>query len=246
MRRLFPLPFPARAGAVALALAGAAMPASAQESRPTPSSGTAAAASDSPVRFELAPFAGVMGTATSAYAGRYGDALGLVGAELRAGVGALDLDGNVHLLGTPSSLGTRTQYVGVLRLGYRGGPFAIRAGATLQYSPLESAGARQPADPQLLPSLHAGYSFGRFGLSAGLFDGLGYAPAHLSAHLDGYSLGFVAPLGLRAGASLPLGSALGLRVEGFAFSLFGRQTAMLTLSAVFGPGAGTLSERSAP
>jgi hypothetical protein len=184
--------------------------------------------------------AGVKGDAQALRGARWGDTLALGGVELRGGYGALDVDGNVHALGTFAPLGVRPGYTGVLRLGYRGGPLAVRGGAVVQWTP------SHVSPLQWLPSLHAGYSFGRFGLSAGVFDGLGYAPAHVSAHLDGFSVGWVVPLGLRAGASLPVAPGVGLRVEGFAFALGSYQSALLTLSATFGPGAGSAVEDRAP
>lgn len=229
-------------GAVALGTVLLCPPAHAQTASPA-----APDASPSALRLEVGLFAGVKGDAQAVHGGRFGDALGLAGVELHGGVGAFDVDASLHLLGTPSAHGARLAFPGALRLGYRGGPLAIRAGAALQWATLQSAKQGQSvANLQPVPSLHAGYSFGRFGLSAGVFDGLGYAPAHLSAHLDAFSLGFVAPLGLRAGAALPLGENLGLRAEGVAFALGRYQSALLTLSIVFGPDAGTATGRSAP
>ena len=176
--------------------------------------------------------------ATATFGGRFGDTFALGGVQATAGFGLLELEGNLHGLGSPVSNGARPAWGGALRIGVRTGNFAARAGATLQ---LMGSG---PAPAQWLPSLHAGWRSGRFGLSSGVFDGLGYVPAHLSAHWEGFSLGYVLPLGARAGAAFRVSPQLGLRVEAFAFALGSYQTALLTVAAVFGEASS--QENAAP
>ena len=220
----------------ASASAGAAHASAAPEVRATPVEAHDGSASG--WRFEAGLLAGAISDATATFGERFGSTFALGGVQATGGFGLFELEGNFHALGTPVTDRARAAWGGALRVGVRTEHFAVRAGAILQ---LMGSG---PAPAQWLPSLHAGWRAGRFGLSSGVFDGLGYMPAHLSAHWEGFSLGYVLPLGARAGAAFRVSPNLGLRVDAFAFAIGSYQTALLTVAAVFGEASS--QENAAP
>jgi hypothetical protein len=87
----------------------------------------------------------------------------------------------------------------------------------------------------LLPTLRLDLDFGVVGVVLGVLDHLALMPAHLDVKLGRYSVGWVAPLGLLAGADFVLLNGFGLRVLGFLFKLGNAESAMLTLSGTWGP-----------
>src|SRR6185503_245111 len=84
------------------------------------------------------------------------------------------------------------------RVGWTGHRFELLLGAALQFLP----GA--PTVLQWVPSARFARRFGAFGLSAGLFDGVGQAPLHLTAEAGDFYVGYMAPLGARAGVRFRL------------------------------------------
>lgn len=193
--------------------------------------------------FEISAFAGAKGDATVFHGGRWGDGFGLLGVGLDGAYRRLGVEANVHFLSATSdlvtrgSLGAKPALTGVLRLGFQGEKLEILAGAVTQFT--------GSAAMLWVPTLHARYDFSGFGLSAGVFDHLGYAPAHVSVDRGMWSVGFVAPLGLRGGVKIPLSSKLSLGIDGFGFALGNYQSAMLTVSTIFRGGESAATSGSA-
>lgn len=175
-----------------------------------------------------AAFAGVKGDVIRFEGGAWGDALLVSGVALEASRGALGVDANLHFVGTPAALGARPGVSGALRLGYAGERFQGRLGAVAQVT--------TTAALQWLPSAHVRYAFDELGLSAGVFDGLGYVPVHVSIDWDKFSFGWAGLVGLRAAVRVPLSQRLALQFDGFAFSVGNYQSALLTVSSVFTQG----------
>ncbi|HEX8437506.1 hypothetical protein [Archangium sp.] len=138
-------------------------------------------------------------------------------------LGGLTLEGGVLSLLPVRRGGAGASLTLTARVGYTGEHWSLVGGPVLGL-----AYAARPA-LQVLPSLKALYRVGPVDLHAGLLDLHGLVPAHLGASWRGVGLAYVLPLGARAWASLPLSSALSLRVEGFAFRLGNAQSAMLTV-----------------
>jgi hypothetical protein len=138
-------------------------------------------------------------------------------------LGGLTLDGGVLSLLPLQPGGAGASLTLTARVGYTGERWSLVGGPVLGL-----AYAARPA-LQVLPSLKALYRVGPVDLHAGLLDLHGLVPAHLGASWRGVGLAYVLPLGARAWATLPLSSALSLRIEGFAFRLGNARSAMLTV-----------------
>lgn len=122
---------------------------------------------------------------------------------------------------------------GQARVGWSAERWAVVAGAVLQWAP------EGTPTLQVLPTARGQVSFGRLGLTLGVFDHFGLVPGHLSvdlAPLPGgrFSLGWVAPLGVIGSADVQLPAGFGLRVTGFAWRLGGAELAMVILAGTFG------------
>lgn len=175
------------------------------------------------LRSEVAASTGIYGSAYTATGLRYGDALWAAGAEARGLIGGLTGELSVLGLFPLASNQAAGSLELVPRVGWSGYHWSLLAGAAVQVAP-----AARPVT-QVLPSLRAQVDFGRFGLSAGVFDIYGQVPLHLSAELGDFSIGYAAPLGLVASARFRLPKGLRLRVQGFVYRLFDAEAGMLTL-----------------
>jgi hypothetical protein len=134
---------------------------------------------------------GGLGVGTTFQGGRWGGASGLGYAFARHGLGRLSVEGELATtlpLGDGPTLTTQVQ----LRAGYRSSRFGVWAGPSLQLAP-----SAQPAW-LVLPTLRARLTIEPVTLHLGVFDLHGLAPAHLSASFRDFTLGYVAPLGVRA------------------------------------------------
>ena len=116
------------------------------------------------------------------------------------------------------------------RLGWTGERLSITGGAWAQLAPLA-----QPS-LQYAPTLRAAWRFDCFAVSAGVFDLHALAIARLSVETEDFGLGYVAPLGAEAHATLRLGRGFGVRVQGLAFRVGDAQVGFLMLSGVFEAG----------
>lgn len=187
------------------------------------------------LRTEVTAGVGLLGSAYASPAARWGDLHLAPVVTGRVLLGGFTTEAGVLLAVPFEAATTGTALTAGLAVGWSGERWSLTAGALLQW-----ADAARPA-VQVLPQLRAAYDFGPVGLSLGVFDQLGLIPAHLSAftHLGPtrLSLGWVAPLGLLAGADLELPRGFGLRVTGFLFKLAQSEFAMLTIAGTFGGGA---------
>ncbi|ATB29228.1 hypothetical protein [Melittangium boletus] len=144
-------------------------------------------------------------------------------------LGGLTLEGGLLSLLPVSPGGAGASLTLTARVGYTGERWSLVAGPVL--------GLGYTARPrlQVLPSLRLLRHVGPVTLHAGLLDLHGLVPAHLGVSWKDVGLAYIAPLGARAWARLPLSSDLALRVEGFAFRLAGTQSAWLTLGMDVSP-----------
>ncbi|HLL54841.1 MAG TPA: hypothetical protein VK447_14905 [Myxococcaceae bacterium] len=113
------------------------------------------------------------------------------------------------------------------RAGYTGERFSITAGPALQLATNASA-------VQLMPSIRGQYSFGGWGLTAGVMDLHGLAPFHLTVDIGDYGIGYVAPLGAQVHGRFRLNDNFGLRVQAMGFALGYTQVAMVTVAGTYG------------
>jgi hypothetical protein len=151
-------------------------------------------------------------------------------------LGGFTLEGDVLSLIPLRRGGPGASLTLTARVGYTGERWSLVGGPLLNV-----AYTAQPA-LQVLPSLKALYRAGPVDLHAGLLDLHGQVPAHVGASWNGLGLAYVLPLGARAWASLPLSSALSLRVEGFAFRLGNAQSAMLSVGLSTRPSSSTSAQ----
>jgi len=144
-------------------------------------------------------------------------------------LGGLTLEGGLLSLLPVRPGGAGASLTLTARVGYTGERWSLVAGPVL--------GLGYTARPrlQVLPSIRALRHVGPVTLHAGLLDSHGLVPAHLGVSWKDVGLAYIAPLGARAWARLPLSSDLALRVEGFAFRLAGTQSAWLTLGMDVSP-----------
>lgn len=133
---------------------------------------------------------------------------------------------------TPDGVGLA--FTGSLRVGWTWRKWSLVGGAVMQW-----ASGATPA-LQWLPTLKLSADFGPFGMTLGVLDELALLPAHLSFDLKQgrrrFSVGWVVPIGLVAGADLPITERFGLRLHAFAFKAFQAEMAMVTVSGTFGGG----------
>jgi hypothetical protein len=185
----------------------------------TPEEGTSARL----LRPEVAASTGIYATAYTATGLTYGDAMWAAAAQARGLIGGLT--GDLSVLGLfPLASNQAVGSVDLVpRVGWTGYRWSVLAGAAVQIAPVAHPVA------QVLPSLRAQVDFGRFGLSAGVFDIYGQVPFHLSAEVGDFSLGYAAPLGFVASARFKLPKGLRLRVQTFVYRLFEADAGMLTL-----------------
>ncbi len=177
---------------------------------------------------EVSAGLGFLGASYTTLGSRVGDTLLTPTLAGRAVVNGFTVDGGLYLAAPLEAGGLATSYSWAVRLGWTGRRWSAVAGATMTYTP----GARPAVS--MLPSLLGQYDFGPLGLALGVFDQLGLVPAHLSARMGRFSIGWVAPVGLLASADLPLPDGFGLRFSGFAFRLGNTEMAMLTIAATWG------------
>jgi hypothetical protein len=181
---------------------------------------------------ELAVGLGVTGTGYAYEGGRRGDFFvdRLVDGRLVLEGFTFDTSASFPMETRPG--GASTGVSAVARIGWTGRRWSVVAGASLQFVPL--------AEPsrQWLPSLRASYSFGGWGLSAGIFDHYAMAPAHLTLEVGNYGVGYVAPLGALLTARFRLRDFFGVRVAAMAYRLFNTEVAMVTVCVSAGPGWG--------
>lgn len=176
---------------------------------------------------EVAAGVGLLGSGYSVYGARWGDLHVAPEVTARYLFGGFTTSAGVLLVAPTSRDTTGLSFTAGLDVGWTGQRWNVSAGALMQWANLAKPSI------QWLPQLRVAYDFGPFGATLGVFDHLGLVPAHLSADLGWrgarFSLGWVAPIGVMAGADIPLTGRLGLRVNGFAFKLAGAEFAMLTV-----------------
>jgi len=184
---------------------------------------------------EVSAGVGLLGAGYTGQGPRWGDLHVAPVVTGRYLIGGFTTEAGVLLVVPTSRETTGLSFTAGLTVGWTGRRWSLAAGALMQWSSLA-----RPAI-EWLPQLRLSYDFGLFGATFGLFDQLGLVPAHLSADLRWrgrkFSLGWVAPIGVMAGADLPLGGRLGLRLNGFAFKLAQSEYAMLTVGGTFDGGA---------
>ncbi len=144
-------------------------------------------------------------------------------------LGGLTLEADVLSLLPVRAGGAGASLSLIPRVGYTGERWSLVAGPVL--------GLGYTARPrlQVLPSLRVLRHVGPVTVHAGLLDFHGLVPAHLGVSWKGVGLAYVAPLGARAWARLPLSSDVALRLEGHAFRLAGTQSAWLSLGMDVSP-----------
>jgi hypothetical protein len=141
-------------------------------------------------------------------------------------------EGGVLLVAPVTRDGAGLSVTAGLAVGWSSRRFALVLGALGQW-----ADGGKPL-VQWLPTVRASVDCGPFGVTVGVFDHLGLVPAHLSFDLvvddATFSVGWVAPIGLLASLTVPVGARLGLRVTGFAYTVGSAQFAMLAVAGTFG------------
>lgn len=172
---------------------------------------------------ELAVGLGVLGASYVHHGGRFGELFVGPAVEGRWVGRGPTADGSFLLTipSSPRALGLTA----AVRLGWTGERFSVVAGPSLQLTP-----GAVPA-MQVLPSVAGSYSFGRWGLGAGVFDLHALAPARLSFETKEFSLGYVAPLGALAGLRLRIHERWGVRLSALAFKAGAAEVAFVSLSA---------------
>lgn len=149
-------------------------------------------------------------------------------------LGGFTTDAGVLLSAPMTRDGVAFAFTGSLRVGWTWRKWSLVGGAVMQWA----SGATPSL--QWLPSVRLSADFGPFGMTLGILDQLALMPAHLSFDLKQgarrFSIGWVAPIGLVAGADLPVTERFGLRFHAFAFKAFQAEVAMLTVSGTFGGG----------
>ena len=180
---------------------------------------------------EVTAGVGLLGSGYAFTGGRLGEAQLAPVVTARHLLGGFTVEGGV-LLVIPTAGTTGVSFTGAARLGWTGLHWSVLAGALVQWT--------HDATPalQLLPTLRASADFGPFGLSLGVFDHLGLVPAHLSVDVrvgrSGFSLGWVAPIGLLLSTHFALEDRFGLTATAFAFKLLQTEVAMVSISGTYG------------
>lgn len=183
---------------------------------------------------EVTAGVGFLGSSYSQPGLRLGDAQLAPVVTARYLLGGFTTDAGVLLSVPLTTDGVALAFTGSLRVGWTWKKWSVVAGAVMQW-----ASGATPA-MQWLPSLRLSADFGPFGMTLGILDQLALLPAHLSFDLKQgprrFSIGWVAPIGLVAGADLPVTERFGLRFHAFAFKAFQAEVAMFTVSGTFGGG----------
>ena len=180
------------------------------------------------VQNEVEAGVGLEGASYLAGSTRMGDAVFTPFAAARGHLGPVA--GELTVLGATSLSGNASaSFTLAPRIGFTGPSWSLLVGVVLQDAPAT------PAPLQLLPSLRLAKRFDELGVSLGVFDFGGLLPAHLSFDTEHFSLGYVAPLGVRASLRFPLNwCGWELELHGFGYRLLQAEVAMVALSVRFG------------
>jgi len=177
---------------------------------------------------------GVLGASYAQPGYRLGDAHFTPVVTARYLLGGFTTDAGVLLAVPLTRDGMALAFTGSLRIGWTWRAWSAVGGVVMQW-----ASGATPAS-QWLPSLRVSGDFGTVGMTLGVLDHFALVPAHLSfdfrAERRRFSLGWVVPIGLVAGADLPLSEGFGLRCTAFAFKAFQAEVAMFTVAGTFGGG----------
>jgi hypothetical protein len=183
---------------------------------------------------EVAAGLGILGASYSQPGYRLGDAHLTPVVTARYLLGGFTTDAGVLLVAPLTGDGMALAFTGSLRIGWTWRKWSAVGGITMQWA----SGATPSL--QWLPSLRVSGDFGPFGMTLGVLDQLALVPAHLAFDFKverrKFSVGWVAPIGLIAGADLPITERFGLRITAFAFKAFQAEVAMLTIAGTFGGG----------
>jgi len=144
-------------------------------------------------------------------------------------------------LDLPWDAASRTQSgVGELRLGWTGERWSVIGGVVVHH------GFYAQPPFQILPSARAQVKVGEVTLVAGVFDYLGFAPAHLSVERGDFGLGYLAPFGLESHFRLRLREYLGVLFQAMALRLGPAELVMATLTVTVGYASGKPPTDRAP
>lgn len=175
----------------------------------------------------------VLGASYTVFGARLGDALVTPVLTGRVVFGGFVVDGGAMVAAPVARGGAGLSVTGSLRAGWSGEAWSLVGGVVLQVTP------EAVPSTQLVPTLRGQLSFGKAGVSVGVFDFVGQVPLHVSAELGPFangrfSLGWVAPLGIIASADLWVTKDFGVRLAGFGYRLGNTETAMGLLSVTYG------------
>ncbi len=191
-------------------------------------SGSARAAESPPPR-PLSPTSALarVGGLTTGYSYYSGQQMSLLSAQVFQG--RINWNGFVAEAGllSVSPFASEGSIAVTLRFGYSSERFSILAGPTTQLAYT----AKPPL--QLLPSVRAAYSFGDWGLRAGILDEQGLVPAHVGVTVGNFGLSYVAPLGALADAKIRIAGRGSLLLQAFAYRLLNVTSAFATVGAEF-------------
>ncbi len=176
---------------------------------------------------------GVLGSSYTVFGSRLGDTAFAPMLTARGVFSGFVVDGGVLVAAPLSRGGTLFSLTGTARVGWSGERWSIVGGLVAQLA------SEATPSTQLLPSLRAQLSFGKAGLTLGVFDVVGQVPLHLSVELGPFangrfSVGWVAPVGLIASVEVWMTRDFGLRFFGFASRLGNVESAMGVVSVVYG------------
>jgi hypothetical protein len=144
-------------------------------------------------------------------------------------------------LDLPWDAASRSQAgVGELRLGWTGERWSAIGGVVVQHG----FNAQPPF--QVLPSVRAQLKVGEVTLVAGVFDYLGFAPAHLSVERGDFGVGYLAPFGVESHFRLRLREYLGVLFQAMALRLGPAELVMATFTITVGYAAGKPPKDRAP
>lgn len=176
---------------------------------------------------------GVLGASYTVVGARLGDPLLVPVVTARGVFGGFVVDGGGLVAAPVTRGGTGLSLTGALRAGWSGQSWSLLGGVVMQLAP------EAVPSTQLLPTLRGQLSFGKAGVSVGVFDFVGQVPLHVSVELGPFtngrfSLGWVAPLGVVASADLWVTPDFGVRLSGFGYRLGNVETAMGVVSVTYG------------
>lgn len=171
---------------------------------------------------------GLEGSSYLAGSTRLGDALVTPFAAARGHLGPVA--GELTVMAATPMLGETVSTVTFApRVGWSGRSWSLLLGASIQLAP------SAPAPLQVLPSLRFEKRFTDAGFSLGVFDFGGLLPAHLSLEAGPFSIGYVAPVGVRASVRIPINwCGWELELHGFGYRLLQAEVAMVALTVRFG------------